>query len=197
MKQIGSEQIMTVKEVAEILGVTERTIRNYIEKLYPDLMQNGIETVINEGMFSAIKNSLVKNYSLKVENAFQVISDIDLDEMALKVIDHLRAKVESQKKQLEQAENRISLLIHNPKTYIATELAKELNMKSAAALNAKLFELSVQFKLNGTWTLYSKYSDLGYTSTKEEELENGTIIYNRHWTGEGREFVLNLFKRSI
>ncbi|WP_219349843.1 phage antirepressor KilAC domain-containing protein [Helicobacter sp. 13S00482-2] len=53
--------------------------------------------------------------------------------------------------------------------------------------------MKIQYSINGTWVMYSQYSNLGYESIKQEVLDNGTIIYNRRITGIGREFILSLF----
>ena len=93
-----------------------------------------------------------------------------------------------------EAERRNAILMHTTKTYTTTEIAKEIGFKSAIALNNKLAEKKVQFKQNGTWVLYSKYSDLGYTDIKQSVLDNGKIVYDRHWTQDGRAFILELLK---
>lgn len=67
-------------------------------------------------------------------------------------------------------------------------------MKSAIALNNLLEEKRIQYKQNGTWLMYSEYSEKGYTSVKQIQLDNGTIQYDRRLTGKGRDFIINLFK---
>lgn len=42
--------------------------------------------------------------------------------------------------------------------------------------------------------MYSEYSEKGYTSVKQIQLDNGTIQYDRRWTGKGRDFIINLLK---
>ena len=84
---------------------------------------------------------------------------------------------------------RNDLLVHSNKTYTASELATECGFKSARAFNKDLEERKIQYKVNGTWKLYSEYDGKGYTETKQTEI-NGTTIYNTRWTGEGRKFLL-------
>ena len=74
-----------------------------------------------------------------------------------------------------------------------SEIAKELGLSSATKLNNLLSEKKIQYKQNKTWLLYSKYSELGLVSIKQDVLDNGKIIYDRKWTGKGRDFILNLF----
>ena len=93
-----------------------------------------------------------------------------------------------------EAERRNAVLMHATKMYTSTEIAKELGFKSAIALNNKLADLKIQFKQNGTWVLYSKYADLGYTDIKQSVLDSGRIVYDRRWTQDGRAFILELLK---
>lgn len=101
-----------------------------------------------------------------------------------------------QQAQLEakEAQDNVKRLVHDSKTYTAGEIAKEVGLRSAIELNNRLAKMEVQFKQNGTWLLYAKYADLGYTSVKQTMLDNGRIIYDRRWTGAGRDFIVSLFK---
>ena len=97
------------------------------------------------------------------------------------------------KEYIQKLENKVDRLVHANKLYPATEIAKELGFKSATALNKELEARKIQYKMNGTWVLSARYSEAGYTSIKQNELENGTIIYDRKWTGLGRDFLIDLF----
>ena len=105
----------------------------------------------------------------------------------------LLATLKEEKAARIEAERRNAVLMHATKTYTTTEIAKELGLKSAVALNNKLAEKKVQFKQNETWVLYSKYADLGYTDIKQSILDSGRIVYDRRWTQDGRAFILGLF----
>ena len=97
---------------------------------------------------------------------------------------------------LKLEKERNDLLVHSNKTYTASELATECGFRSAIAFNRDLEERKIQYKVNGTWKLYSKYDGKGYTETKQTEV-NGTTIYNTRWTGEGRKFLLeNIYNKN-
>ena len=102
-------------------------------------------------------------------------------------------KVEEAKLQLE---NRVNNLIHSKKLYTTTEIAKELGFKSANVLNLKLEEDKVQYKVNDTLVLTSKYAENDYVSIKQTELESGKIIYDRKWTGLGRDFLIAKYSKG-
>lgn len=92
-----------------------------------------------------------------------------------------------------EAEKQRDKLVHQNKLYTTSEIAKELGLSSATKLNNLLSEKKIQYKQNKTWLLYSKYSELGLVSIKQDVLDSGKIIYDRKWTGKGRDFILNLF----
>ena len=94
--------------------------------------------------------------------------------------------------ELKDEQHKNEMLMHFNKLYTTTEIAKELGIKSAAKLNKVLNDKGIQCKQNGTWVLYSDYSECGYVSIKQTLLENGHIIYDRKWTQEGRKFLLDL-----
>lgn len=109
-------------------------------------------------------------------------------------------QLELQQKQLEvegqkriQAETKVTILTHTNKTYTATEVAKEIGMRSAKELNKWLEQQHVQYKVNETWVPCAKYSDMAWFEIKQEELDNGHIIYHRKITGLGREGILDLY----
>ena len=129
--------------------------------------------------------SIRKHGAYMTDNVLeQAISDPDF---FIGLLENLKAEKEKRK----LAEERNQKLIHNNKTYTATEIAKELGFKSATAMNKDLEEKKIQYKVNGTWVLCARYSELGYVDIKQTELENGNIIYNRRWTGKGRDFLIN------
>ena len=103
-------------------------------------------------------------------------------------------KIKEERQARLEAEKLRDKLIHQNKLYTTSEIAKELGLKSATKLNGLLAEKKIQYKQNKTWLLYSKYADCGYVSIKQDILDSGHIIYDRKWTGKGRDFILNLFK---
>ena len=109
----------------------------------------------------------------------------------------LLTKLKEERTARVEAEKKNAILTHINKTYTMTEIAKELNMKSAVQLNKMLSEKKIQYHINGTWVMYSKYSNLGYEEIKQEVLDNGRVIYHRRITQLGREFILGLFSGNV
>lgn len=109
----------------------------------------------------------------------------------------LLTKLKEERAARVEAERRNAILMHVNKTYTVTEIAKELGLKSAIQLNKILAEKKIQYQVNGTWVMYSKYSDLGYEEIKQEVLDSGRVIYHRRITQMGREFILQLFADKV
>lgn len=105
----------------------------------------------------------------------------------------LLTKLKEERAARIEAEKTNAILMHVNKTYTMTEIAKEIGLKSANELNKILAEKKIQYKSNGTWVMYSDYSDLGYESIKQEALDSGRVIYHRRITQLGRKFILGLF----
>lgn len=91
-----------------------------------------------------------------------------------------------------KAEQTNAILMHVKKTYTASEIAKELGMRSAIELNKWLEEQGIQYKVNDTWLPKAEYADRGFFDIKQDVLDNGHVIYHRRITQLGREFILEL-----
>lgn len=110
-------------------------------------------------------------------------------------VEALTALLESEKeKVLLSAQN--SRLIHDNKSYTSTEIGKELGFRSATAFNKTLEDMKIQYKVNGTYVLYSKYAELGLDTQAQQVLDNGKVIYHRKWSGVGRSYLLDLFNKG-
>lgn len=105
----------------------------------------------------------------------------------------LLTKLKKERQARVEAERKNAILTHVNKTYTMTEIAKELNLKSAIQLNKLLADRKIQYNVNGTWVLYSPYSSMGYEEIKQEILDSGKVIYHRRITQLGKEFILQLF----
>lgn len=106
----------------------------------------------------------------------------------------LLQNLKEEREKREEAERRNAILSHVNKTYTMTEIAKELGLRSANELNKRLSDMHIQYKVNGTWVMYSDYSDKGYEDIKQEVLDSGRVVYHRKITQIGREFIINLFQ---
>lgn len=139
----------------------------------------------------------IRDYFLECERRAKKSATKNLPQTYIEALEAL-LESEKQKQQLQieakEVNDHIQRLTHDNKTYTTSEIAKELNLKSANQLNKLLEKKGIQYKLNGTWLLYSNYADKDYVSIKQQTLDNGKIIYDRRWNGKGRDFILELLK---
>lgn len=108
----------------------------------------------------------------------------------------LAMQLKDEQSKRRDAERHIAILTHTNKTYTATEVAKEIGMRSAAELNRWLESEKVQYKVNGTWVPCAGYANLAWFEIKQEELDSGRIIYHRKITGIGRDGIINLYQKG-
>lgn len=200
------------KDIATILGYkdTSDSLKRHVDtddkltRCFTDTGQSREMIVINEsGLYSLILGS--KLPSAKKFKKW-VTSDVlpSIRKHGMYATDELinnpdlliaaATKIKEERQARLEAEKQRDKLIHQNKLYTTSEIVKELGLKSATKLNGLLAEKKIQYKQNKTWLLYSKYADCGYVSIKQDILDSGHIIYDRKWTGKGRDFILNLFK---
>ena len=183
----------------------DKKILNSQNGILEDIPNRGIIIINESGLYSLILRSkkveakLFKQWVTKdvlpsIRKHGMYATEVTIDKMlsdpdfAIKLLTQLKDE-KQKRKEAEEAKDR---LIHQGKLYTTTELAKELNFKSPQALNLFLKGKDVQYKVNKTWVLAARYAEEGYHSIKQMELENGTIIYDRKWTGKGRDFIVSL-----
>ena len=195
MERIGEEQKMTVKEVAEALGVDCSSVSRRVRELFPEIVKNGTKTILDEKQVTEIKGAFLRNGKLgdiaKVENA---VTEIEKQKTVMLAMQYLQDGLVEMRERALKAERKNAILMHVSKTYTAGEIAKEIGMRSAQELNQALADKGIQYKQNGTWLPTADNSSCGYFEIKQQELENGKVIYDRRITQIGREFILSIFE---
>lgn len=216
---IDNEPYFVGKDVAEALGYAEprsavskkveECDRGVAEMETPSGKQN--MTIINEsGLYALIFGSKLESAKrFKHWVTSEVLPSIRkhgiyaTDNVIDNILNNpdfgieLLTKLKEERSARVEAEKKNAILTHVNKTYTMTEIAKELNLKSATELNKILADKHIQYKVNNTWVFYSDYSNLGYEDIKQEVLDNGHVIYHRKITQIGRAFILGLFKEAV
>lgn len=209
--EINGQGWFVGKDVAEVLGYArpDNAIRNHVDeedKLMHQISasgQNRNMICVNEsGFYSLVlRSDMPKAKQFKRWVTSEVLPSIRKHGMYAKdeLLDNpdlliaAATKLKEERAARLEAEKQRDKLVHQNKLYTTSEIAKELGLSSATKLNNLLSEMKIQYKQNKTWLLYSKYAELGLVSIKQDVLDNGKIIYDRKWTGKGRDFILNLF----
>lgn len=217
---VDGEPYLVGKDVAEILGYSNsrKALSDHVDEedkvdgvtIRDSIGREQKPILINEsGLYSLILRSQLPNArkfkhwitsevlpSIRKHGIYatdNVIDDI-LNNPDFGI--ELLTKLKEERAARIKAERRNAILMHVNKTYTVTEIAKELNLKSATELNRILADAKIQYKVNGTWVFYSEYSNLGYEEIKQEVLDSGKVVYHRRITQLGREFILGLFNNK-
>lgn len=217
---IDGEPWFVGKDIADILGYQngsrdinahvddeDRRIIKSTETVSLDIPSRGMLLINESGLYSLILSSNMPNAKrFKKWVTSEVLPSIRkhgiyaTDNVIDNILNNpdfgieLLTKLKEERAARVEAEKKNAILTHVNKTYTMTEIAKELNLKSAVELNKLLAEKKVQYKVNGTWVLYSDYSNLGYEDIKQDVLDSGKVIYHRKITQMGRAFILGLFE---
>lgn len=208
-----NEQTAEAKDICDILSLSD--VSRAVEKLEDDEKlirkifvsgQNRDILIINEsGLYTLIIRSNKPDArqfrkwvtaevlpSIRKHGLYAVDELLNNPDMAIKAFQALK---EERAARIE-AERKNAVLMHVSKTYTATEIAKELGLKSANELNRELEKRGIQFKVNNTWVPKADYADKGFFDIKQEVLDTGTVVYHRRITQNGRTFILELFNKA-
>ena len=111
----------------------------------------------------------------------------------------LRLENIQQKQQLVEYEPKVTyydLILKSPNLMTITLIAKDYG-KSGQWLNKFLNKKGVQYKQSGTWLLYQKYAQMGYTKSETFiDEKTGFTKLNTKWTQKGRLFIYELMKSN-
>lgn len=138
----------------------------------------------------------------KIEAHLKALLQPTDDAIILKAITTLQARVETQSKQLELANQTIQEqapkvkyteeVLNSDSLITVNAIAKELGM-SAISLNHKLQEMKIQYRQSGLWLLYAQYQNKGYTKTKTYTYYDSSgkqqTSMQTYWTEAGRAFI--------
>jgi phage antirepressor YoqD-like protein len=194
---------MTVKEVAEILGVTDEAIKKHVRELYPDLMRNGVATYLNEEQVTAIKQKMLPTTSV-----VGAITDLEAAEMLLKSAEHFKARFEQEHGARVEAEQRLAIAAPKAEFYDQVAGSNDaIQMRDVAAVlnipgmgrNTIFYHLRRLKILDSRNIPYRQYQDKGYFRVIEQSYDDAygethinfkTLVYQT-----GVDFIRKLLRR--
>ena len=103
-----------------------------------------------------------------------------------------------QRQQIAEMQPKVTyydLILQNKNTVPITQIAKDYGM-SGRAFNELLHVRGVQYKLRGTWLLYQKHAECGYTQSKTFNVADGKSVMHTYWTQKGRLFIYELLRQD-
>jgi phage antirepressor YoqD-like protein len=197
MYDITAEKTMTVREVADILGVTDEAVKWHIRKLYPDLMRNGITTLLNQEQITEIKQNMIPTSRL-----VGTITDMEAAEMLLRSAEHFKTRFEQERSLREAAEKRLSIaepkaeyhdrLVDARLTTNFRDTAKEIGVPEHQFIETLIRKGYIYRDAHGNLKPYHNRMD--YFVVKDWE-NGGKAGTQTRITVAGKRHFLSLFKR--
>lgn len=80
---VKSEKLMNVSAIAESLGVSKDTVRNAISRVFPQKIQNGKTTLLNEAEVTLLLDEIRKNRKVTEQLTFEASSKVANAETSL------------------------------------------------------------------------------------------------------------------
>jgi len=110
-----------------------------------------------------------------------------------------RMIAEQQVKELQPKADYYDSILANKGLVAITSIAKNYGM-TPNTMNKKLHELGVQFNQSGSWYLYAKYQNNGYTHTVPVPFTHTDgrcdVKPQTKWTQKGHIFIYELLKSN-
>lgn len=111
----------------------------------------------------------------------------------------LRLIAEQRVNELQPKADYYDRILNNKGLVTVSTIAKNYGM-SAVSFNKLLHELGIQFNQSGTWLLYSKFQDKGYTHIEpfdyEDKNGNRQVKTRMKWTQKGHIFLYETLKKN-
>ena len=193
MNEVSIESYVSVKALAEILDVSEATIKRAVEKVRSLL--GGVETnsqggyLLNEEQATIVKNEIAKHHNLQSRQIDSVSTELEENQIIASAMAILQARNEELKKQNEKllpAANFAYQLCSSKDTIEIGECAKVLNKNIG---RNRLFEFLRNINvLQSNNIPYQKYIDSGYfrvieskyvTPNGETKISLKTVVFQK------------------
>ncbi|EMG1528250.1 phage antirepressor [Enterococcus lactis] len=156
------------------------------EKFESWVMEEVLPQIRKHGMYAT--DELLNNPDLLIEVATKL-----KEERTLRLIAEQRVN------ELQPKADYYDRILNNKGLVTVSTIAKNYGM-SAVSFNKLLHELGIQFNQSGTWLLYSKFQDKGYTHIEpfdyEDKNGNRQVKTRMKWTQKGHIFLYETLKKN-
>lgn len=156
------------------------------EKFESWVMEEVLPQIRKHGMYAT--DELLDNPDLLIEVATKL-----KEERTLRLIAEQRVN------ELQPKADYYDRILNNKGLVTVSTIAKNYGM-SAVSFNKLLHELGIQFNQSGTWLLYSKFQDKGYTHIEpfdyEDKNGNRQVKTRMKWTQKGHIFLYETLKKN-
>lgn len=181
---LGGKQDLTVINESGLYSLILKSKLPTAKKFKRWVTSEVLPTIRKHGMY-ATENTLE-----------QMLNDPDT---AIKLLETIKTEreqrliAEQRVNELQPKATYYDLILQNKTLLSVTQIAKDYGM-SATALNKMLSDFGIQFKQGGTWFLYQKHADKGYTQSTTHIIDDERSSLLTKWTQKGRLFIYETLK---
>lgn len=136
------------------------------------------------------------SYSIKspVDTIVYSSDPLERSRALTKVLEEERAKQELITKERDDARDLVKDVVQDNTTYTATEIAKDLGLRSAIELNKWLVDIGFMYKSGKSYLPYAEFSKMGLTSHKLYDTGNGFNVKTVKFTNLGKMWIVEKWK---
>jgi phage antirepressor YoqD-like protein len=198
----NNEKFMTVKEVAKILNVDERTVQRHAKEMFPEIIQNGKQTFLNEINVTAIKLKIERSGRNDLGNVAELPkTDLVKEKIIFQAWQFMNEKIERLEKEsliLKPKAIFYDQVTGSTDTIDMREVASVLNIEGLG--RNKLFAFLRSKKiLDKDNQPYRQFIDSGYFRVIESKYENAgeikisfkTVVFQK-----GLDYILKKLKED-
>ena len=172
--ELSKENVMTVKEVAEALGVSTDTVKNCIRRIMPNKMQNGKTTYINEVEASCISRELKNNTKVTEQLTYEAASQVKNSTTRLEILENYKSATEALVKMLEAEKAELAAENEKQKQQLIEQkpLVEGYKLTMSADGTYSMADTAKVLKLGyGNVTLFAKLRAFGILDKKNAPLQ--------------------------
>lgn len=183
---LGRRQSFKVIPESDVYRLIIKSNLPSAEKFEVWVMEEVLPQIRKHGMYAT--DDLLNNPDLLIEVATK-----------LKEERTLRLVAEQKAAEMQPKADYYDRILNNKGLVTVSTIAKNYGM-SAVSFNKLLHELGIQFNQSGTWLLYSKFQDKGYTHIEpfdyEDKNGNRQVKTRMKWTQKGHIFLYETLKKN-
>lgn len=188
---IEYRSLMSVSEVAGILGYDRNTIQQKVKELFPEEVQNGVKTMLNIDQVTTIKANLVPRNLLAKSQVENAVTDLEMMERMASVMEWSHEKIRVLKIEKEEQAKQIEHL---------TPLAESAEALTRCDQNMCITEASKHFGLHPKLQVFPYLRARGYLTSRDlptqDALDAGILAVRQNQIPKGNFYSQAVVEKS-
>ena len=183
---LGGKQDLTVINESGLYSLILKSKLPTAKKFKRWVTSEVLPTIRKHGMYAT--ESTLERMLSDPDTAIKLLETI-------KVEREQRLIAEQRVQELQPKATYYDLILQNKTLLSVSQIAKDYGL-SAIAMNNLLADLRIQYRQGGTWLLYQKYSNKGYTQSTTHIVDENRSKLLTKWTQKGRLFIYDKLKNE-